>query len=111
MTPRQKRNAVRLDYALIGIMVLMLVTVVGISVAQLSETNQLLAQATPQSDPAKPSIPAGNEGGPAESKPGGTRPTTPPPEPARPDPEAQKAGAQPALPAAPAEKMGAPVKQ
>ncbi|MBY0383056.1 MAG: hypothetical protein K2W78_14205 [Xanthobacteraceae bacterium] len=110
MTPKQKITSVRLDYALIGIMVLMLVTVVGISVAQLSKTNQHWAQATPQTEPAKPFVPSGNDNGPAESEPGGTRPTTPSPEPARPDSDAQKAGAQPALPAAPAEKMGAPVK-
>jgi hypothetical protein len=46
---------------------------------------------------------------PAESKPGGERPTTPAPEPARPDAQAQKAGATPALPPAPAEKTAAPI--
>lgn len=39
------------------------------------------------------------------------RPTTPAPQPARPDADAQKAGAQPALPPAPAEKMGEPVPE
>lgn len=58
-----------------------------------------------------PSVTPGKENGPAESKPGGTRPTTPAPEPARPDADAQKAGAAPALPAAPAEKMGEPIKK
>ena len=48
---------------------------------------------------------------PAESKPGGTRPTTPAPEPARPDAEAQKAGAKPALPPAPAEQVAPPIKE
>jgi hypothetical protein len=47
---------------------------------------------------------------PAESKPGGTRPTTPAPEPARPDGDAQKAGATPVLPPAPAEKVAPPIK-
>jgi hypothetical protein len=46
---------------------------------------------------------------PAESKPGGERPTTPAPEPARPDPQTQGA-ARPALPQAPAEKMAPPIK-
>src|SRR5262249_60154664 len=46
---------------------------------------------------------------PAESKPGGTRPTTPAPEPARPAPQAQEQGAKPALPPAPAEKMAPPI--
>ncbi|MGC2781176.1 MAG: hypothetical protein WA418_36625 [Bradyrhizobium sp.] len=48
---------------------------------------------------------------PAESKPGGTRPTTPAPEPARPDIEAQKEGAKPALPPAPAEKVAPPMEK
>ncbi|MBI5264827.1 MAG: hypothetical protein HY852_23780 [Bradyrhizobium sp.] len=47
---------------------------------------------------------------PAESKPGGERPTTPAPEPARPDPQTQGA-AKPALPPAPAEKVGPPIQQ
>lgn len=47
----------------------------------------------------------------APAEPGGTRPTTPAPEPARPDADAQKAGAKPALPPAPAEKMGEPVPE
>ncbi len=47
---------------------------------------------------------------PAESKPGGTRPTTPAPEPARPDVEAQKDGAKAALPPAPAEKVAPAMK-
>ena len=53
----------------------------------------------------------GRPDGPAEAKPGGTRPTTPAPEPAQPDADAQKAGAQPALPPAPAEKVAPPIKE
>jgi len=48
---------------------------------------------------------------PAESKPGGTRPTTPAPEPARPDPAAVQEGAKPALPPAPAEKVAPPMEK
>jgi hypothetical protein len=68
---------------------------------------QLTAQGTPslQSSPA----PSASDK-PAESKPGGTRPTTPAPEPAQPDPDAQKAGATPVLPPAPAEKVAPPIK-
>ena len=51
------------------------------------------------------------ENAPAPSKPGGQRPTTPAPEPARPDPQAQKEGAKAALPPAPAEKMAPPIKE
>lgn len=67
-----------------------------------------LAQAT---QPMPTSTPESQKDVPAESKPGGTRPTTPAPEPARPDPDAQKAGAPPALPPAPAEKTGAPIRE
>lgn len=67
-----------------------------------------LAQAT---QPVPSSPPEAQKDVPAESKPGGTRPTTPAPEPARPDADAQKAGAQPALPPAPAEKTGTPIKE
>jgi len=66
-----------------------------------------MAQGTPQPQASPPA----QNNAPAESKPGGTRPTTPAPEPARPDPEAQKLGAKPALPAAPAEKMAPPIKE
>jgi len=80
----------------------------GLSVAQLVARNPHMAQATQplQSSPT----PAPQDNQPAESKPGGERPTTPAPEPARPDADAQKAGATPALPPAPAEKTAAPVK-
>jgi hypothetical protein len=90
-----------------------LLVVAGIAMATLSLTElearapERLAQATPapqaspSDDSAKPA---------AESKPGGTRPTTPAPEPARPNPEAQKEGAKPALPPAPAEKVAPPIK-
>ena len=66
-----------------------------------------LAQAT---QPPSSSTEGQKKDEPAESKPGGARPTTPAPEPARPDEAAQKAGAQPALPPAPAEKTAAPIK-
>ena len=41
----------------------------------------------------------------------GQRPSDIPPQPARPDPDAQKAGAQPALPPAPAEKIAPPIRE
>jgi hypothetical protein len=110
MTERQKRNAIRLDHVLIGIMVLMGLTVAGLATAELSRGTQMAQMTAPQIERSQPSVPAGKDAGPAESMPGGTRPTTPAPEPARPDADAQKAGAKPALPAAPAEKMGEPVK-
>ncbi|EGP08764.1 hypothetical protein CSIRO_1633 [Bradyrhizobiaceae bacterium SG-6C] len=82
----------------------------GISLMQFASRGDIhLAQTTQPSDQSPPP-PAGKMDGPAESKPGGTRPTTPAPEPARPDADAQKAGAKPALPPAPAEKTGEPIK-
>jgi hypothetical protein len=79
----------------------------GLSVVQITARNQQLAQAT---QPLQSSPPA-QDNPPAESKPGGERPTTPAPEPARPDTEAQKSGATPVLPPAPAEKTAEPIKQ
>ena len=80
----------------------------GVSLMQLAHGQTEMAQVSqPQT---APSVPASDQNGLAESKPGGTRPTTPAPEPARPDADAQKAGAQPALPSAPAEKIAPPIK-
>jgi hypothetical protein len=70
---------------------------------------QQFVQATQPLQPSPAS--EAQEKPPAESKPGGVRPTTPAPEPARPDEEAQKIGATPALPPAPAEKTAAPIKE
>ncbi|MBI5321781.1 hypothetical protein [Bradyrhizobium sp.] len=71
--------------------------------------HQQLAQATQSPPSSPPEVEKKDE--PTESKSGGTRPTTPAPEPARPDPDAQKAGAQPALPPAPAEKIAPPIRE
>jgi hypothetical protein len=113
MTPNETRWANRRDFVLAAIMVAGGLVVSGISLMQLSARDQLpqMAQTTQPPSSDTPSVPAGKDNGPADSKPGGTRPTTPPPEPARPDADAQKAGAKPALPPAPAEKMGEPVKK
>jgi hypothetical protein len=79
----------------------------ALSLTELRAERPQLAQAT---QPLQPSAPT-DSNVPAESKPGGTRPTTPAPEPARPDVEAQKEGAKAALPPAPAEKMAPPLKE
>jgi len=79
----------------------------GLSIAQIKAQHPQMAQAT---QPLQSSPPAAAEDKPpADSKPGGERPTTPAPEPARPDTQAQKAGATPALPPAPAEKTAPPI--
>ncbi|MCP1999091.1 hypothetical protein [Nitrobacter winogradskyi] len=84
----------------------MIISGVSLSFAQ---GDIVIAQATaPQTSP----VPAGKENGPAESKPGGTRPTTPAPEPARPDADVGgHADPQPALPPAPAEKVAPPINK
>ncbi len=108
MSPNDRKRAYGRDLLLASAMVAGGLAVVGISVAQLVAQRPQLAQATPplQSSPT----PAPQSNAPAESKPGGERPTTPAPEPARPDAEAQKTGATPVLPPAPAEKSAAPIK-
>ena len=69
---------------------------------QLAQATQPL-QSTPGAE-TKPSAPS-------EPVTTGTRPAAVSPEPARPDAEAQKAGAQPVLPPAPAEKTAPPIQQ
>jgi hypothetical protein len=77
------------------------VAISGLSLAQIRAHDRVQLAQAPTPSP-------GNT--PAESTPGGARPTTPAPEPAQPKPEAQKEGAQPALPPAPAEKVAPPMK-
>ncbi|MEH2510703.1 hypothetical protein V1291_002057 [Nitrobacteraceae bacterium AZCC 1564] len=111
MTPNETRRTDRRDFVLAAIMVAGGLVVSGISLMQLAARDQLQFAQTTQPPTDRPSVPPGKDNGPADPKPGGTRPTTPPPEPARPDADAQKGGAKPALPPAPAEKMGEPVRK
>ena len=99
----------RKDLLLASTMVAGLI-VSDLSLAEIAVRNPQMAQAT-QPLQSSPAAPAAQDKAPAESMPGGERPTTPAPEPARPDAEAQKAGATPALPPAPAEKTAAPIKE
>jgi hypothetical protein len=111
MTSDDKRTASRTDFLLSALLIAGGLALSGVSLVQLSSRGEIrMAQTTQPSEPV-PSVPAGKSDGPAESMPGGTRPTTPAPEPARPDADAQKAGAKPALPPAPAEKMGEPIRR
>ena len=112
---RETRRTIRKEFLLSGFLLAGGVFLIGLSVMELSprqdgSLRREMAQTTQPSQDT-PSIAPGKENGPAESKPGGTRPTTPAPEPARPDADAQKAGAQPALPPAPAEKIGEPIQK
>ena len=81
----------------------------GLSLAQIrAESRMELAQAT---QPLQGTPSDDQNKSPAEAKPGGDRPTTPAPEPARPDPQTQGAATKPALPAAPAEKIAPAIKE
>jgi len=84
------------------------VVISGLSLREIAAPPDQLAQAT---QPLQPSTEPQKAVPPAEPTPGGDRPTTPAPEPARPDAEAQKAGAKPVLPPAPAEKTAPPIGQ
>ena len=102
----EKKRAYGNDLLLASAMVAAGIVMSGVALMQLSTHSPQVAQATP---PLQSSPPSQDNKVPAESKPGGERPTTPAPEPARPDAEAQKAGATPALPPAPAEKTAPPI--
>jgi len=112
--PEDRKRTVKRDLWLAAIMVAAGLAIVGLSLAQLHARDQMqTAQAT--GTPGQPlqatPAPTPQNDTPAESKPGGARPTSPAPEPARPDAQAQKKGAKPALPAAPPEKMAPPIKE
>jgi hypothetical protein len=110
MTPDDRKRAYRKDMLLAAMMVVGGLAIAALSIAEIKAGGaQHMAQATQplQGTPAPPD----QDKAPAESKPGGARPTTPAPQPARPDPQAQKEGATPALPSAPAEKTGPPIKE
>ena len=110
MSPDDSKRAYRQDLGLAAILTAAGLFVSGFSLAEIAVSPpRQLAQATQplQESPA----PADQNKTPAESKPGGERPTTPAPEPARPDAQAQQQGVQPALPLAPAEKTAAPIKE
>jgi hypothetical protein len=96
------------DLLLASTMVVAGLALCGASLAQLRAANPQMAQATQPLQSSPTPVPQPNQ--PAEAKPGGERPTTPAPEPARPDADAVKAGATPALPPAPAEKTAPPIK-
>jgi hypothetical protein len=110
MSADSNKRSYRNDFLVAAVLVTTGLVISGLSLAELRARDpQQLAQATQplQSTPGaetKPSTPA-------EPVTTGTRPSTIPPEPARPDADAQKAGAKPVLPPAPAEKTAEPIKE
>src|ERR1700749_917874 len=109
MTPDDRKRANKKDLLLASVMVVAGLAMSGLALARIASDGPThMAQATPPLQ----GTPSTTEGrAPAESKPGGERPTTPAPEPARPDAQAQQEGAKPALPPAPAEKTAPPISE
>jgi hypothetical protein len=110
MSARQQKPVGKSDWLIAAALIVAGTAISALSVAEImaDRPHQQLAQTT-QPTPSSP--PDAQKDAPAQSTPGGARPTTPAPGPARPNPDAQKAGAQPALPPAPAEKTGPPIKE
>ena len=104
------KRAYRMDMLLACALVASGLAVSGLSLARLPvpAPGPRMAQATPplQSTPGAETKPSA----PAEPVTTGTRPSGISPEPAHPNAEAQKQGANPALPPAPAEKTAPPIK-
>lgn len=109
MPPGHEKRAAGWDLLPASLLVTAGLVICGVSLFEISRADVHLAQATQPLQPSTPDASGANE--PAESKPGGARPTTPAPEPARPAEQAQKEGAKPALPPAPAEKIAPPIQQ
>src|SRR5947209_879159 len=109
MPGQDNKRRLKLDLTIAGSLFAAGIAVSVMSLAQIrAESRMELAQAT---QPLRGTPSNDQNKTPAEAKPGGDRPTTPAPEPARPDPQAQKEGAKAALPPAPAEKMAPPIPQ
>ena len=108
MPSQDNKRRLKLDFVIAGSLLAAGIAVSVMSLAQIRAESRLeLAQAT-QPLQGTPSDDQGKM--PAEAKPGGDRPTTPAPEPARPDPQTQGTATRPALPPAPAEKIAPPIK-
>ena len=106
-----KERGLKRDLLLAGVLIAAGVALSGLSLTQVDTSTGRLqfAQATPQppqSSPGAESKPSAPE--PAQDS--GARPHDIPPQPARPDADAVQSGAKPALPPAPPEKLGDPIK-
>jgi hypothetical protein len=108
MSPDDRKRVYRKELLLMSAIVAAGLVMSGLSLTELSASNSQVAQAT---QPLQASPPTTPDNAPAESKPGGMRPTTPAPEPAHPAAGSQTTGAAPALPPAPAEKIAPPIKE
>ena len=108
MTGNDKRR-LKLDLTIAASLFAAGLVVSVMSLAQIrAESRMQLAQAT---QPLQGTPSDEQSKVPAEAKPGGDRPTTPAPEPARPDSQTQGAATKPALPPAPPEKIAPPIEK
>ncbi|HLI98372.1 MAG TPA: hypothetical protein VKT76_01530 [Bradyrhizobium sp.] len=96
-----------MDFLLASAMLIAGLAISGLSLVSIARTDVHLAQGTPPIQVTPPS----ENNAPAEAKPGGTRPTTPAPEPATPTAKSQQEGAKAALPPAPPEKIAPPLEK
>ena len=107
MSANDGKRTLGKELLLASVMVMAGLAISGLALTKLRATHDPhLAQATQPLQSSPPS----DQDKPAESKPGGTRPTTPAPEPDRPNSQAEQQGAKAALPPAPAEKVAPPIK-
>ena len=106
-----KERGLKRDLLLAGVLIAAGVALSGLSLTQVdSRTGRLhFAQATPQPPSSTPGAET-RPTAPDETRPTGARPHDIPPQPARPDQDAVQSGAKPALPPAPPEKIGEPIK-
>ena len=113
MSADQNKRNYRNDFLGAAALITTGLVISGLSLMELTaRDSQHLAQVTPplQSTPGAETKPA-KPAAPSEPATTGQRPSNTPPEPARPDPDAQKSGAQPVLPPAPAENTAPPIKE
>ena len=112
MTTDQQKRAGRTDFWIAAAIIASGLAVSGFSLMKLSANDQANSATSSQYAQSQ-TAPADTtkRDAPAEAKRGGARPTTPAPEPARPDAKARESGAESALPPAPAEKAAPPIKE
>jgi hypothetical protein len=108
MFQNDRKRGLKTDLLLASVMVAAGISLSGLSLAVIAVRDPQVAQAT---QPLQSAPDPAHSDAPADSKPGGVRPTTPAPQPAHPDAGAQTTGAAPALPQAPAEKIAPPIKE
>ena len=109
MSLDDRKRGYRNDLLLASVMVAAGISLSGLSLAVIAVHDPQMAQATQplQSTPGAETRPSA----PAEPATSGVRPAEVAPQPAHPDAQAQKDGATPALPPAPAEKTAPPIKE